>query len=161
MRRKKAIIVGFVSAALLLGGAAFGLDALDKAYPPPLEAAQQRSFEVLDRDGRLLRAFATVDGRWRLKTSAAEVDPQFLRMLIAYEDQRFYEHHGIDPFALSRSVWQLASNGRIVSGASTLSMQVARLIEPRTDRSFSAKFLQGLRALQIERRLNKAEILDL
>ncbi|AHK03491.1 MULTISPECIES: penicillin-binding protein 1C [Rhizobium/Agrobacterium group] len=161
MRRKKAIIVGIVSAALLAGGAAFGLDALDKAYPPPLEAAQQRSFEVLDRDGRLLRAFATPDGRWRLKTSAAEVDPQFLRMLIAYEDQRFYDHHGIDPWALLRSAWQLASNGRIVSGASTLSMQVARLIEPRTDRSFSAKFLQGLRALQIERRLDKVEILDL
>ncbi|KAA3506188.1 penicillin-binding protein 1C [Agrobacterium tumefaciens] len=150
-----------MSAALLVGGAAFGLDALDNAYPPPLEAAQQRSFEVLDRDGRLLRAFATPDGRWRLKTSAAEVDPQFLRMLIAYEDQRFYDHHGIDPWALLRSAWQLASNGRIVSGASTLSMQVARLIEPRTDRSFSAKFLQGLRALQIERRLDKAEILDL
>ncbi len=161
MRRKKAIIVGILSAALLVGGAAFGLDALDKAYPPPLEAAQLRSFEVLDRDGRLLRAFATPDGRWRLKTSAAEVDPQFLRMLIAYEDQRFYDHHGIDPWALLRSAWQLASNGRIVSGASTLSMQVARLIEPRTDRSFSAKFLQGLRALQIERRLDKAEILDL
>jgi penicillin-binding protein 1C len=161
MRRKKAIIVGIVSAALLVGGAAFGLDALDKAYPPPLEAAQQRSFEVLDRDGRLLRAFATPDGRWRLKTSAAEIDPQFLRMLIAYEDQRFYDHHGIDPWALLRSAWQLASNGRIVSGASTLSMQVARLIEPRTDRSFSAKFLQGLRALQIERRLDKVEILDL
>lgn len=161
MMRKKAIIVGIVSAAMLVGGAAFGLDALDKAYPPPVEAAQQRSFEVLDRDGRLLRAFATPDGRWRLKTSAAEVDPQFLRMLIAYEDQRFYDHHGIDPWALLRSAWQLASNGRIVSGASTLSMQVARLIEPRTDRSFSAKFLQGLRALQIERRLDKAEILDL
>jgi penicillin-binding protein 1C len=161
MRRRKAIIVGIVSAALLLGGAAFGLDALDKAYPPPLEAAQQRSFEVLDRDGKLLRAFATSDGRWRLKTAAAEVDPQFLRMLVAYEDQRFYDHHGVDPWALMRSAWQLASNGRIVSGASTLSMQVARLIEPRADRSFSAKLLQAMRALQIERRLDKADILDL
>ncbi|RVT81452.1 penicillin-binding protein 1C [Agrobacterium sp. CNPSo 2736] len=150
-----------MTAALLMGGAAFGLDALDKAYPPPLDAAQQRSFEVLDRDGKLLRAFATPDGRWRLKTTAAEVDPQFLRMLVAYEDQRFYEHHGVDPWALLRSAWQLASNGRIVSGASTLSMQVARLIEPRADRSFSAKFLQAARALQIERRLSKAEILDL
>ncbi|WP_188356031.1 penicillin-binding protein 1C [Rhizobium rhizogenes] len=161
MRRKKAIIVGIMTAALLIGGAAFGLDALDKAYPPPLDAAQQRSFEVLDRDGKLLRAFATPDGRWRLKTTAAEVDPQFLRMLVAYEDQRFYDHHGVDPWALMRSAWQLASNGRIVSGASTLSMQVARLIEPRADRSFSAKLLQAMRALQIERRLDKAEILDL
>jgi penicillin-binding protein 1C len=82
-------------------------------------------------------------------------------MLVAYEDQRFYDHHGVDPWALLRSAWQLASNGRIVSGASTLSMQVARLIEPRADRSFSAKFLQAARALQIERRLDKAEILDL
>ncbi|NUL18095.1 penicillin-binding protein 1C [Agrobacterium tumefaciens] len=161
MSRKKAIIVGIVTAALLLGGAAFGLDALDKAYPPPLEAARQRSFEVLDRDGKLLRAFATADGRWRLKTTAAEVDPQLLRMLVAYEDQRFYDHHGVDPWALLRSAWQLASNGRIVSGASTLSMQVARLIEPRADRSFSAKLLQAVRALQIERRLSKADILDL
>ena len=161
MSRKKAIIAGIVTVALLMGGAAFGLDALDKAYPPPLEAARQRSFEVLDRDGRLLRAFSTPDGRWRLKTTAAEVDPQFLRMLVAYEDQRFYDHHGVDPWALLRSGWQLVSNGRIVSGASTLSMQVARLIEPRADRSFSAKFLQAARALQIERRLSKAEILDL
>ncbi|UXS34034.1 penicillin-binding protein 1C [Agrobacterium tumefaciens] len=161
MSRKKAIIAGIVTVALLVGGAAFGLDALDKAYPPPLEAARQRSFEVLDRDGRLLRAFSTPDGRWRLKTTAAEVDPQFLRMLVAYEDQRFYDHHGVDPWALLRSGWQLVSNGRIVSGASTLSMQVARLIEPRADRSFSAKFLQAARALQIERRLSKAEILDL
>lgn len=161
MSRKKAIIAGIVTVALLVGGAAFGLDALDKAYPPPLEAARQRSFEVLDCDGRLLRAFSTPDGRWRLKTTAAEVDPQFLRMLVAYEDQRFYDHHGVDPWALLRSGWQLVSNGRIVSGASTLSMQVARLIEPRADRSFSAKFLQAARALQIERRLSKAEILDL
>lgn len=160
MSRKRAIIAGIMTAALLLGGAAFGLDALDKAYPPPLEAARQRSFEALDRDGRLLRAFSTPDGRWRLKTTAAEVDPQFLRMLVAYEDQRFYDHRGVDPWALLRSAWQLASNGRIVSGASTLSMQVARLIEPRADRSFSAKLLQAVRALQIERRLSKADILD-
>ncbi len=161
MSRKKKIIFGVFSVGLVLGGAALGLDVLDKAYPPPLEAARQRSFEVLDRDGRLLRAFATPDGRWRLKTSAAQVDPQFLRMLVAYEDQRFYDHHGVDTFALLRSAWQLASNGRIVSGASTLSMQVARLIEPRADRSFSAKLLQVVRAVQLERRLSKAEILDL
>lgn len=161
MRRKKAIIGGIATVALLLGGAAVGLDALDQAYPPPLEAAGQRSFEVLDREGRLLRAFATPEGRWRLRTTASEVDPQFIRMLVAYEDRRFYDHHGVDPWALLRAAAQLVTNGRIVSGASTLSMQVARLIEPRADRSFSAKFRQLARALQIERRLTKAEILDL
>lgn len=117
--------------------------------------------EVLDRDGRLLRAFATPDSRWRLNIKADDVDPQFLRMLVAYEDQRFWDHHGVDPWALVRAASQLLTTGHIVSGASTLSMQVARLIEPRTDRSFAAKFRQIARAFQIERRLSKAQILDL
>ena len=110
---------------------------------PPTRPFRRRSHranavsaEVLDADGQLLRAFATSEGRWRLKTTVAEVDPQFLRMLIAYEDQRFYDHGGVDPWALGRAGVQLVSNGRIVSGASTLSMQVARLIEPREGRSF-------------------------
>ncbi len=84
-----------------------------------------------------------------------------MRMLIAYEDRRFYEHYGIDPLAIGRAGLQLVTNGRIVSGASTLSMQVARLIEPRAGRSLSAKILQVIRAVQIERRLSKEEILDL
>ncbi|MDO9416765.1 penicillin-binding protein 1C [Pararhizobium sp.] len=151
-----------VSAGILLAGAAvFGFEAADKAFPPPLDQATIVSSEVLDADGQLLRAFASTEGRWRLKTTAADVDPQFVRMLIAYEDQRFWEHNGIDPLALGRAALQFVSNGRIVSGASTLSMQVARLIEPRESRSFAAKARQLFRAIQIERRLNKAEILDL
>lgn len=161
MKRRGKIIGGFLFAALLMGGAACGLDRLDKAYPPPLEQAAVASVEVLDRDGRLLRAFATPDSRWRLNIKADDVDPQFLRMLVAYEDQRFWDHHGVDPWALVRAASQLLTTGHIVSGASTLSMQVARLIEPRTDRSFAAKFRQIARAFQIERRLSKAQILDL
>ncbi len=153
--------------AALLGSALacvaimFGLDVADRAYPPPLEAARTVSAEVLDADGQLLRAFASPEGRWRLQTTAKDVDPQFVRMLIAYEDQRFWEHKGIDPWAMMRAAWQFATHGRIVSGASTLSMQVARLIEPREGRSLAAKFRQLARAIQIERRLSKAEILDL
>jgi penicillin-binding protein 1C len=151
-----------VSANLVLATMlAFGLDAADRAFPPPLEKARTVSTEVLDADGQLLRAFATPEGRWRLGTTAKDVDPQFVRMLIAYEDQRFWQHRGIDPIALARAAVQLVSNGRIVSGASTLSMQVARLIEPRGGRSLTAKFQQLVRALQIERRLTKPEILDL
>ncbi|WP_244489775.1 MULTISPECIES: penicillin-binding protein 1C [unclassified Rhizobium] len=138
-----------------------GIDEADRAYPPPLEEARTVSAEVLDADGQLLRAFATPEGRWRLQTTAKDVDPQFVRMLIAYEDQRFWEHKGVDPWALMRAAWQFATHGRIVSGASTLSMQVARLIEPREGRSLAAKFRQLARAIQIERRLSKAEILDL
>ena len=130
--------IGMAANLVLAGLLAFGLDAADRAFPPPLDKARNVSAEVLDADGQLLRAFATSEGRWRLATAAADVDPQFLRMLVAYEDQRFWQHRGIDPIALARAAVQLASNGRIVSGASTLSMQVARLIEPREGRSMTA-----------------------
>ncbi|WP_105425773.1 penicillin-binding protein 1C [Neorhizobium tomejilense] len=142
-------------------GLVVGLDAADRAYPPPLERARVVSAEVLDADGELLRAFATPEGRWRLRTSTENVDPRFLKMLVAYEDQRFYEHVGVDPWALGRAMLQLVTNGRVVSGASTLSMQVARLIEPRENRSVAAKLRQVARAIQIERRLSKREILEL
>lgn len=142
-------------------GLIVGLDAADRAYPPPLEKARVVSAEVLDADGELLRAFATPEGRWRLRTSTENVDPRFLKMLVAYEDQRFYEHGGVDPWALGRAMLQLVTNGRVVSGASTLSMQVARLIEPRENRSVAAKLRQVVRAIQIERRLSKREILEL
>lgn len=161
MRGWRSFVFGFVLAASVTGAAIYGLDRLDRAYPPPLDNARIVSQELVDADGNLLRAFATPDGRWRLQTTADEVDPQFIKMLIAYEDQRFYDHHGVDIQALGRSAWQLLTNGRIVSGASTLSMQVARLIEPRADRSFGAKFRQMLRAVQIERRLSKDQILEL
>ncbi|MBP2562648.1 penicillin-binding protein 1C [Neorhizobium galegae] len=151
------LAVGLVTAAGLI----VGLDAADRAYPPPLEKARVVSAEVLDADGELLRAFATPEGRWRLRTTIKNVDPRFLKMLVAYEDQRFYEHAGVDPWALGRAVVQLVTNGHVVSGASTLSMQVARLIEPRESRSLTAKLRQVVRAIQIERRLSKTEILEL
>ena len=161
MRRRWTYSLGLGLCVALAAGLAIGLDAADRAYPPPLDKAQTVSAEVLDADGLLLRAFATSESRWRLKTSIADVDPRFLKMLVAYEDQRFYQHGGIDLKAMGRAAFQLLVNGRIVSGASTLSMQVARLIEPREARSFSAKLLQIARAIQIERRLDKQEILEL
>ncbi|MDQ0559954.1 penicillin-binding protein 1C [Rhizobium mesoamericanum] len=161
MRKKKKLAILSVACILLAGAGLVLLDAADRAYPPPLDNAETVSAEVRDADGQLLRAFATPDGLWRLKTTAADVDPQFLKMLIAYEDRRFYTHAGVDLQALGRAAIQLLTNGHIVSGASTLSMQVARLIEPREGRSLSAKLLQMARALQIERRLSKEQILDL
>lgn len=161
MRRWQKFAIGTAAGIIIAGAGLFALEAADRAYPPPLDEAEAVSPEVLDADGQLLRAFATSEGRWRLKTDVSDVDPQFVRMLVAYEDQRFYEHAGIDVWALGRAALQFVSNGRIVSGASTLSMQVARLIEPRESRSFSAKLLQIARAVQIERRLSKEQILDL
>ncbi len=146
--------------AALLAVSAVALWQLDRAYPPPLDSQQAVSAEVLDRDGQLLRAFATPDGYWRLPTSIDRVDRNFVDMLVAYEDKRFWDHPGIDLLAIGRAALQFVSNGRIVSGGSTLSMQLARLIEPRESRSLWAKARQVLRALQIERRLTKREILE-
>jgi penicillin-binding protein 1C len=115
---------------------------------------------VLDREGRLLRAYATREGRWRLPATPDDVDPRFVKMLFAYEDQHFYAHHGVDPVALMRAAWQLASEWHIVSGGSTITMQVARLLEPRERRSFYAKAQQIVRALELERKLSKSEILS-
>jgi penicillin-binding protein 1C len=129
--------------------------------PPPLGESMQFSTLVVDREGRLLRAFATADGRWRLPVRADGVDPRYLEVLLGYEDLRFRRHHGVDPLATLRAFDQLVRNGRIVSGGSTITMQVARLLEPRTERSLGAKLRQMVRAVEIERRLSKDEILTL
>mgnify|MGYP001306829382 FL=1 len=148
-------------AAVVAGGLVGGLAWADRAYPPPLDRATALSREVVDRNGVLLRAYAAPDGRWRLPVRLADVDPDFVKMLVAYEDKRFFAHRGVDPLAIGRAAWQfLTHGGRIVSGGSTLSMQLARLIEPRDERSLSAKVRQVARAIQIERRLTKEEILE-
>lgn len=161
MPRARRIALLAATVVLVAAGGLACLDVADRHWPPPLDAAGEVSTEILDRDGQLLRAFATKEGLWRLKTTADDVDPALIRMLVAYEDRRFETHVGVDFLALGRAGWQLVTNGRIVSGASTLSMQVARLIEPRQERSMTAKLRQIARAIQIERRLSKAEILDL
>ncbi|MEA2836124.1 MAG: penicillin-binding protein [Bradyrhizobium sp.] len=130
--------------------------------PLPLVQAQQLSTSVVDRNGKLLRAYAMADGRWRLPVDArTSVDPGYLKLLLAYEDRRFRSHAGVDPLALGRAALQLLTRGHIVSGGSTITMQLARLMEPRRERSVSAKLRQMVRALQIERQLSKDQILDL
>jgi penicillin-binding protein 1C len=129
--------------------------------PPPLGNDLAFSTRVVDREGRLLRAYATPEGRWRLPARTADVDPRFFAMLFAYEDKRFRAHHGVDPLALIRAAEQLVTSGRIQSGGSTLTMQVARLLEPRTSRNLAAKLRQIVRAIEIERALSKEDILSL
>src|SRR5208283_5402106 len=129
--------------------------------PLNLLRASQGSPVAVDRNGQLLRAFTTPDGRWRLPAAAKDVDPRFLAMLIAYEDHRFYAHSGVDPLGLGRAALQWASHGHIVSGGSTLTMQVARLSEPHPGKSLAGKLSQILRAIKIERRISKAGVLDL
>jgi penicillin-binding protein 1C len=130
--------------------------------PLPLDQAKQVSTTIVDRNGKLLRAYAMADGRWRLPVDAkTAVDPGYLKLLLAYEDRRFYSHGGVDPLALSRAAFQLVTQGHIVSGGSTITMQLARLMEPRRERSIYAKLRQMVRAVEIERQLTKDQILDL
>ena len=163
--RRLAARSGLVAAGLGLGLSAASLGAtwIYAAALPPVDLASTatRSTVVLDRSGTLLRPFATADGRWRLPVTGEAVDPRFQAMLLAYEDRRFGHHFGIDPAALLRAAGQWLARGRIVSGGSTLSMQVARLVEPRRERSLDAKLRQMVRAVTLERRLGKAGMLDL
>jgi penicillin-binding protein 1C len=130
--------------------------------PLPLEQARKVSTTIVDRNGKLLRAFAMADGRWRLPVDAkTAVDPGYLKLLLAYEDRRFLDHRGVDPLALGRAAFQLVTRGHIVSGGSTITMQLARLMEPRRERSVYAKLRQMVRAIEIERQLSKDQILDL
>ncbi len=119
------------------------------------------STEVRDRDGVLLRAYTVADGRWRLDTRLDQVDPLYLSMLLAYEDKRFHDHDGVDPRAVLRAAGQAMINGRIISGASTLSMQVARLVEGGSTGRWAGKLRQVRVALALERRISKAQILAL
>lgn len=154
------LAIAAASAAAVVGLSWGALESLDRAFPPPLDTRTALSAEVVDSDGAVLRAYAAKDGAWRFTTELENVDPEFVKMLVAYEDKRFFEHDGVDVLALLRAATQLVENGRIVSGGSTLSMQLARLIEPRESRSLGSKIRQTLRALQIERRLSKHEILE-
>ncbi|MFK7941404.1 MAG: penicillin-binding protein 1C, partial [Paracoccaceae bacterium] len=119
------------------------------------------SATVLDRDGRLLRAYQVSDGRWRLPVKTADVDANYIAQLLAYEDRRFRAHSGVDVLALVRATGQAAWHGRPVSGASTLTMQVARLLTETPTRSIVAKLAQIRLALALERELTKDEILGL
>jgi penicillin-binding protein 1C len=154
-------------AAIMSIAAALSLCAAFTAWvislgPLPLGEARQVSTSVIDRNGKLLRAYAMADGRWRLPVDAKkDVDPTYLNLLLAYEDRRFREHHGVDPLALGRAAIQLGTRGHIVSGGSTITMQLARLMEPRRQRSVYAKLRQIVRAIEIERQLGKDEILNL
>ena len=159
MKRWRTIltIAGGLGAAGALAGAIWA----HSLRPAPLGKNLEYSHVVLDREGRLLRAYATTEGRWRLPVSERDVDPRFLKLLFTYEDKRFREHHGIDPLSMGRAAVQLVSRGQIISGGSTISMQVARLLEPRERRSLGAKMRQIVRALELERALGKDGVLAL
>ncbi|HVZ15111.1 MAG TPA: transglycosylase domain-containing protein, partial [Bauldia sp.] len=136
---------------------------IEAALPPlPAPSAIPTSTIVVDRDGKLLRPFTIADGRWRLPVAKSDVDPHYLAMLVAYEDKNFATHDGIDFIAVARAALQFAfAGGHIVSGASTLTMQVARLIDNGDTRSVRGKLRQMAIARKLEANFSKDQILDL
>jgi len=152
----KRIAASLVALGLLAGG----LTALDRAFPPDLSRLSAPGGVVRDAQGRVLALRATTDGVWQLTTQVQDVSPFFVRLLIAVEDRRFYEFPGVDPLAAARAAWQAVRAGHVVSGGSTITMQVARLLHPRP-RTLSAKLIECLRALQLSERFDKRRILTM
>ena len=146
-------LIGLLSAQV----AAFALDAL---LPPDMTRAERSSPVTLDRRGAWLRALPVEDGRWRIRADLDRTDATFTKRLIKIEDGRFWLHPGVDPLAVVRAAGSAVASGRVSSGASTLTMQTARLLEPRP-RTLAAKAIEMVRAVQLEARLSKREILAL
>ncbi|MGI4850938.1 MAG: penicillin-binding protein 1C [Janthinobacterium lividum] len=137
-----------------------GFFSLDKIYPLSLDRFYDVSITITSSDTTCAHVFQTKDDKWRLPVTANDVDARFIKALIYCEDQHFGYHFGINPFSLLRAFGQFASQGRIVSGGSTLTMQVARLLEPRP-RNMSSKVIEIYRALQLEAHFSKQEILNI
>jgi len=133
---------------------------LNWAFPPPIAKASVRAAMVTDRAGKPLRAFAMPDGRWRFQARLDEIDPLFVSALLSVEDKRYFNHSGVDWLAMARAATTSMQAGHIVSGGSTITMQTARLLEPR-ERTIKSKLIEMVRAMQLEARLSKTEILEL
>jgi len=133
---------------------------LDRLFPLPLPDEGAGSTVVLARDGRPLRAFPDRDGIWRYPVAIEDVSPLYIEALLTYEDRWFWRHPGVNPLALGRAFAQWIAHRRAVSGGSTLTMQVARILDG-TPHDLPGKLRQMLRALQLEAHLSKREILAL
>jgi penicillin-binding protein 1C len=150
-RRRRRLTV--LAALLAAGAVAFALAPVP-AFDAPLSTV------ALDRDGRLLAASIASDGQWRFPAPAS-LPPRYRTALLTFEDARFDHHPGVDPFAIGRAVVSNVKAGRVVSGASTLTMQVVRLSRPQAPRSLSEKLLEAILALRLEVSTSKADILRL
>jgi penicillin-binding protein 1C len=149
--RKAALVILYACGVVAL---------LDLAFPPPLKRFNEISAVVMDRRGAVLRVFPVDDGKWRMRAHVDKLDPDFVTALLAYEDKRFRSHSGVDFAALARATGSFVSAGHIVSGGSTITMQTARLLEPRP-RNIGSKIVESIRAWQLEHRYSKDQILEL
>lgn len=150
-----------IKATALLLAVYLALKALAWLIPLP-EAALHRpsSTLVFDRDGQLLQGYISSDGMWRIRTPLAEISPKLRQCLLGFEDRWFYLHPGLNPVALGRAALLNLGTGRVVSGGSTITMQIARMMEPKR-RTVWGKAWEALRAFQLELRYSKRQLLEI
>ena len=149
--RRLLYAAGLLFAAFLL---------LDRLFPIPVDNGNGYSALVVASNGEPLRAFPDKKGIWRYPVTLQQVSPHYFDALLGYEDRWFYRHPGVNPVALLRALKQRLLSGRIISGGSTLTMQVARILDPHS-RTLAGKLKQIFRALQLEWHYSKREILTL
>src|ERR1700685_3137761 len=147
----RAAFLGFVGMLLLFL-------MLNWAFPLPDRI--EYSTVVTDNKGEVMHAFLTRDQQWRMRTDLAEISPLLRKTIIEKEDKYFYYHPGINPVAMLRALGRNILMLRRTSGASTITMQVARALEPKR-RTYWNKFVEVFRAFQLEWKYNKDEILQL
>jgi penicillin-binding protein 1C len=150
-RRWAALGAAVVVTFSLLLGLAWVVPLPDRLAVPP-------SIVVAYRDGSPAHVFLAPDDRLRIRADLAAVDPDLVAALLRFEDKRFHHHPGVDPLAVLRAAWLNLRHGRAVSGGSTLTMQLVRMLEPRP-RTLRSKAIEAVRAVQLELRLSKREIL--
>ncbi|MGV6801462.1 MAG: penicillin-binding protein 1C [bacterium] len=152
----------FLGAIASLGALLLMFVLLDRLFPPAYQDLQT-SVIITDQEGYWLHGFTVKEdgqARWRLDVALEDIDPAFIERLILIEDKRFWSHPGVDALAVLRATGSMLRHRRITSGASTITMQTARLLEPRP-RNIGSKFIEMLRAVQLEAHLSKQEILEL
>jgi len=153
---KKTIQILFIFLLLMILGFILMVQSFPPLFLKPIAYSQQ----ILSSEGHLLRLYTTPNGYWRLPTKLDQVDPKMIKALLSYEDQRFYQHSGIDFRAILRASLQLLKNQKLVSGASTITMQTIRLLKPKP-RTLKNKLLEMYQAWHLEQIYSKQQILAL
>ncbi len=158
-RRKHLFVLGCITVALFIPGGAVWFAAPYYADDPMNELAKQTPVRTwYDRNGKILWHERTFDAQWRFPVPLSKISPNVIRVILSAEDASFYEHSGVDYSAVCRAAWQNVAFVRRVSGASTISMQLAGMTLPGKH-GFKRKFIQAVKARKLEMRHSKEEIL--
>jgi penicillin-binding protein 1C len=158
VKKRRLVLSATLAGLLLLPAGVFF--ALDRLFPFPFDRLERPAATVVtDRGGAPLRFYLAPDEKWRFPVALDELPSELLALVVAVEDRFFYQHPGVNPVAIVRAIWANLRAGRIVSGASTIPMQIARMVDP-APRTLSAKLRESFRALQLDFHLQKHELLE-